>query len=106
MNTPSAAQKRSRLFVELILKSWWVILFIFLCTFSYEQASLYKKREQNRLSTQYTSLLQEKVDLLSIQDDLLLQIESRHDPAWIEMVLMRGLGLVPEGEIKVHFYTP
>jgi hypothetical protein len=37
------------------------------------------------------------------QEDLELKIASQSDPAWIEMVLMRELGVVPEGWLKVHF---
>ena len=35
--------------------------------------------------------------------NLELQIASQNDPAWIEMVLIRELGVVPEGFLKVHF---
>lgn len=37
------------------------------------------------------------------QQELILQIESQTDPAWVEMVLKRNLGLVPEGQVKVYF---
>lgn len=37
------------------------------------------------------------------QEDLKLQIDSQSDPAWIEMTLMKQLGVVPEGQMKVYF---
>ena len=37
------------------------------------------------------------------RENLQMQIASHNDPAWIEMVLMREIGVVPEGWIKVHF---
>ena len=37
------------------------------------------------------------------RDELLRQLHSQSDPEWIELVLMKRLGLVPEGQIKVYF---
>ncbi|MCE2983850.1 MAG: hypothetical protein LW832_09830 [Parachlamydia sp.] len=48
-------------------------------------------------------LQKEKRTALKRQEDLQLQINSQSDPAWIELTLMKGLGLVPEGEQKVYF---
>lgn len=47
----------------------------------------------------------EKIKAIAIQEreDLQLRLHSQGDPAWIEMVLMRDLGVVPEGWIKVQF---
>jgi hypothetical protein len=36
-------------------------------------------------------------------EKLLRHINSQSDPAWIELTLMKGLGLVPEGQTKVYF---
>jgi hypothetical protein len=36
-------------------------------------------------------------------DDLSMQIASQTDPAWVELVLLREMGVVPEGYLKVHF---
>lgn len=33
----------------------------------------------------------------------MLEINSQSDPAWVELMLMKNLGLVPEGQIKVFF---
>ena len=47
----------------------------------------------------------EKIRLLAHQEqeELIQQIESQSDPAWIELVLLREVGVVPEGFLKVHF---
>jgi hypothetical protein len=48
-------------------------------------------------------LEKQKLDALSLHEELLLQIQSQSDPAWIEMVLKRNLGMISEGQIKVYF---
>ncbi len=56
-------------------------------------------------------LLQEKIEgleslknsFLEEKGDLLLQLNSRNDKDWIEMVLKKRLGVVPEGQMKVYF---
>lgn len=45
----------------------------------------------------------EKCLTLATQEELILKIASQSDPAWIEMILMRDLGVIPEGWLKVHF---
>lgn len=56
---------------------------------------------------EYTVLLQEMEKAKCLANDemeyLELKIASQEDPAWIEMILMRDLGVVPEGYLKVHF---
>lgn len=96
-------KNRSRLFEEIVLKSWWVILFLFLATFGYEQTSFQKQKETNALLQELRSLAESKKLAENRQDELLLQLESREDSRWIEIVLMNGLGLVPEGATKIYF---
>ena len=69
-----------------IQKSWWVILF---CA-AVGLVHLHALKNRN-------AALRE--------EDLQMRIASQNDPAWIEMVLMREIGVVPEGWIKVHFKT-
>ena len=45
----------------------------------------------------------EKQLVLQAREDFLLQIQSQSDPAWIQMTLMKGLGVVPEGQLKIYF---
>ncbi len=97
------ASSRSRLFEVVILKSWWTILFFLLCYFAYDQAVQHKTREENKLREKLNSLDREKLRALAKQEDLKLQIASQEDESFIELTLMRRLGLVPEGQTKVHF---
>jgi hypothetical protein len=88
---------------ELIARSWWVVLFILGCYFCYEQGL--KKRDQDfaKLHQQHLDLLKEKKIAAIRQEQLALQLSSQNDPEWVELMLMKGLGLVPEGQIKVLF---
>lgn len=96
-------KKHSPLFQELILKSWWTILFLLICVFAYDQAVQRRTREEKNLQAKLDKLLLSKEATLAKQANLKLQIMSQGDPAFIEMALMRRLGLVPEGQTKIHF---
>ncbi len=96
-------RKSSRLFEELIVKSWWTILFFLLCFFAYDQAARSVNREEKRLQQKYQQIAQAKEEASTLQEELKRQIASQKDQAWIELVLMQKLGLVPEGQTKVHF---
>lgn len=91
-------------FVEnLLMKSWWVVLFILTCYMFYEQGLKTRDLDYDKLHLQLVDLEQQKKEALSIREDLVLQINSQSDPAWVELVLMKGLGLIPEGQTKVFF---
>lgn len=92
-----------RVFDEVIVKSWWVILFFLLIFFAFDQAMQRKKVELSNLENKKVAHLEERRVKEEEQKLLLLQINSQSDPAWIELTLMRCLGLVPEGERKVFF---
>ena len=64
-----------------------------------------KKRNKDiyDLKFKYSSFLKQKDLIAREKNDLDLKINSQSDPAWIELVLMKELGVVPEGKIKVHF---
>jgi len=91
------------LFQSLLINSWWVILFSIFCYMGYEQGGKFRIIQFEGLSERLISLQLEKKKALSLQKDLIMQINSQSDPAWVELTLMRGLGLVPEGQIKVLF---
>jgi hypothetical protein len=96
-------KKRSRLFEELILKSWWTILFFLICFFAYDQAAKRRDREEYLLQVKLDQLLLAQQEAGSLQEGLQQEIASQEDDSWIELVLMQKLGLVPEGQTKVHF---
>lgn len=95
--------KRSRLFEELVVKSWWTILFFLICFFAYDQAAGRREREEQKLRIKLQQLTLAKVEALSLQERLKREMASQEDDHWIELVLMQKLGLVPEGQTKVHF---
>lgn len=90
--------------VELwIFKSWWVIVFALVCFGLYERGMTLTTYDYKRLQQQFTAL-QDEHEVLEKQNQILqLRINSQSDPDWQELVLMRGLGLVPENQTKVYF---
>lgn len=84
-------------------KWWWVFLF---CTLAAGvNLHFLKARKQSLAFLNKRLMKMQEENLIAIQtrEDLKERIQSQSDPAWIEMVLMRDLGVVPEGFLKVHF---
>ena len=82
---------------------WWVILFCTVTAFGYFHSAKGKKQAIHSLCQRLHAMEKERVVAMQRRDDLQLRIASQNDPAWIEMILMRDLGVVPEGFLKVHF---
>lgn len=70
----------------------------------YEQGLRTRNVDFNKLHVQLENLRLEKKELLAKQEELLLQINSQSDQTWVELTLMKGLGLVPEGATKFYFF--
>lgn len=96
-------QKINRVFEQLFLQSWWAILFGLISFMLFEQGMKTRDFEYAKLQEQFIDLERQKKEALALQDKLMLEINSQSDPAWVELMLMKGLGLVPEGQIKVFF---
>lgn len=90
---------------EAFIKSWWVYLFFLLCYMLYEQGLRTRSGDFEKLSLQLELLQREQKEVMAKQEELLLQINSQSDPAWVELTLMKGLGLVPEGATKFYFFA-
>lgn len=86
------------------MQSWWVIAFLFACMIFYEQGLKKRDALYQQLTHQLQTLQKEKEEALIHQKELQLQIKSQDDLAWIELTLMKKLGLIPEGMQKVYFY--
>lgn len=84
-------------------RSWWVLLFLVTCYIAYDQAVKRKNQEVFQLQSRLNELIKLKATALSEKEDLLLRIYSQSDPEWIELILMKELGVVPSGFLKVHF---
>ena len=103
--------KMSPLLVQVSpLKQWfyhsgWFFLFIIGGGLLYFYAMEQKAISYREMTTQLSQLEKRKTQVLLAREELLLQIQSQSDPAWVEMVLKRNLGMVREGEVKVYFHN-
>jgi len=88
---------------KLVENYWWVFVFIAICFGIYTHASHKKEKTILALESHLQQLSVEKQQLLQENEELQLNIHSQSDPAWVELTLMKGLGLVPEGQVKVYF---
>lgn len=86
-----------------IQHTWWVILFAFLCLGLLEHALKQRDITYATLEVQRSDLEVAKKKALTTKQELLLRLNSESDPAWIELLLMYGLGVVPDEQTKVFF---
>lgn len=91
----------SYLFAEEIIKSWWVVLFITICSFVYDKASYKQFTEMQKLEQKVSFFNCEIQKNFESQKQLKLYIKNQQKPEVIELVLMKKLGLVPEGYSKI-----
>ena len=68
----------------------------------YERGIRALNENGRQLIDKLEELQNEKNNLLKLQEELQLQINSQNDPEWIELTLMKNLGLVPEGQYKIY----
>lgn len=86
-----------------IFQTWWIILFVLFCYGLFENGSNKKTRDLETLNMHLLDLQKEYAKQIKLHEELRLQLNSQSDPDWLELTLMRGLGLVPEKQIKVFF---
>ncbi len=80
-----------------------IFLFLALLSFFYFHGMHNKNMVYQELVSRKSALEHER-DLARLEkDELELLINSYADPTWLEMVLMKGLGMVPKGQVKVYF---
>jgi hypothetical protein len=104
MTPPLSPHKTiTKIMEQVILHSWWVVLFVLICYAAYERALFYRDIEYNRLHSQLVNMEYETEVASALQKNLKAQINSQSDPVWIELVLIKRLGLVPEGQLKIFF---
>jgi hypothetical protein len=87
----------------LVLRCWWIILFTLFCAVFYEKGRKKIDIEYDKLYTQLTKLEFLKKEKLEHMEDLLLKVNSQSDPDFVELLLMKELGVVPEGHLKIYF---
>ncbi len=87
-----------------IAKRWsFTFCFITAVFFILEISLKQLENEGEILEKQLASLKLELKNVVAEKEYLTRQINSQSDPAWIEMVLKKELGLVPEGQVKIYF---
>lgn len=92
--------------LQAFIRNWGSSLcLIFFVAIITERALKRVHDEKISLSAHLSHLKKEKGFAMEKNEKLIKQINSQSDPAWIELVLKKELGLVPEGETKVLF-TP
>jgi hypothetical protein len=84
-------------------RTWWVVAFCLATGLVYSQFLNQKKAAVREMASRLDERERERALALQEKEDFLLRISSQSDPVWIEMILMRDLGVVPEGFLKVHF---
>ncbi len=82
---------------------WWVFCFTTIALSLYFHSIQDKKAKKLALLTKIGEMRHDWQAEIQTREMLKRTIASQSDPSWIEMVLMRDLGVVPEGWIKVHF---
>ena len=65
---------------------------------------LQKKKQEIVILNKKVKLLEDKkIQKLDEKKEMESKINSQSDPEWIELVLMKKMGVVPEGKVKVQF---
>lgn len=95
--------KSPSFFSHFLSSWWWAGLFLLLCWAIYAKGMQKKKEIFSQLDNKIKTLEQERSTAHLKNEDLLAQINSQSDPAWIELLMMKKLGVVPEGQTKVYF---
>lgn len=67
----------------------------------FERGLFHLKQEGLRLEGEKVDLMRRKGAALKMQGELEHIIASQNDTEWLEQTLMRVLGLVPEGTLKI-----
>lgn len=88
---------------ELFIRSWWVLTLCLACFLGYNHFVKKRNHDIFLLQERLTHLKEARDRALQEKEELSLQICSQSDPAWIELILMKQLGVVPEGYLKIHF---
>ena len=86
---------------KVIFHTWWTVLFVLSCGFLYERQLATLNVDFAKLHRQHGDLQRDHAEALALNADLLRQVNSQSDPEWVELTLMKGLGLVPDGHVKV-----
>lgn len=96
---------RERNLYTFFFRCWWTALLVLFCYGFYLHAMHKKKALYAELKSKESQLEKQLYSAVDQRENLLLQIESQEDPAWMEMLIKKHLGMVPFGQTKVYFDT-
>lgn len=71
----------------------------------YERELSHRRILYRELNFKLEKLMIEKTQAQEAHEELLRHLNSQSDPAFIELTLMKVLGVVPEGQTK-YFFIP
>ena len=83
--------------------SRWVFSIAIGCFALYGEAMYKKSKVCAELKDKVSKVEALKKFLLEEQEELTSELNSHLDDSWLEMVLKKRLGVVPEGQMKVYF---
>lgn len=86
-----------------LIGNWWVVVATLVILLTYEQGKRLVQENELYLRERLHELQIEKETLTKENIRLQQMIQSQSDPRWIELTLMRRLGVVPDGMKKVYF---
>jgi len=84
-------------------RSWYVYLFLLSLYLIGAPTIKSKNDEVAKLSNVVKTLEHQKAITLAQKENLIQEIESQKDPQWVEKILIKKLGVVPQGQLKVRF---
>jgi hypothetical protein len=89
--------------IILFKSSWMFILVLFIGIIFFSHVLKNKKLEIANLQAKLEELHFKKENVIEENSELKCRISCHDDPTWIEQVLIKELGVMPEGKVKVHF---
>lgn len=81
------------------------MFFIFICLMVYESNLKHYYRDLESLQSKINGLESEKHEAEKVNASLKLMVKSINDPAWVNLVLIEELGLIPEEQRKIIIKT-
>lgn len=94
--------RKSRLYT-FFFRCWWTVFVILFCYGFYLHAMHKKRVLYIDLKDKAEHLEASFASAAAQRESFCIQIQSQSDPAWIELLIKKHLGMVPYGQTKVYF---